>query len=1064
MSTATNNATIAYTGPRRPLMFWRFAWKEFRMIRGLWVAVAILGFAVECAEKVLLPPSSNIALTLFDTALASAVLYAAGAAATSFSVEHEDETYDLLLRLSASWWPVFASKVAVAAVSAALLAAALSITGWPLNGSATLGAADASTALGMLGLGILEAVAWGTLFSLLIRRPLLAAIVTLVVGLAVVNMAVNFMSTTVEASATPQAYADAVPLRLAIVVAVFAASLVAARGWLTVGSRPAAGRFRMFARRAACRTQTIEATQRTGAVASIGSRRRMVARLLWQTWRESWILLLFPLIAGALLMIGISAAAGVSIRTSDVTAYVVGSTLFFVPALYGAMAFYSDQRRGNYRFLAEHAARPRYVWFARQTIWLGSLAAVWLLVGSVLTMMIARRIGHENQEFRNAYFIWDTYAIGNSRRVLFDLTEGVRSATRGAGLAACGALVAYSVGQFCSMALRSEILAAFIALLLSTVVVAWTATLAVWQLPGWLFLLPLFVGLMAATWLRAPDWIAGHNSLRRWWKPALAVVAPIVLMGVVLPTVRLDQIPTNLIDLRMPYPVGHETNEFAMSVELDRLKKLDTPAARETADMYIKAVDQYEGPPKIDFLTPWEKPEFYEAAPGHSAFGIDESKIPKDQLDAFRAAKKKVLELIRKKHAAYAALVLKASKRPTCYFDFASQLTGLRPAELNTHNELVRVCPVYGKLVSLLDDVLLESIHSNALSFEWTDSFDRYLAALRMSAQLRNGQPSIIFCDQVETEQKVLEWLAGWAAGNNRTKADLLGAIEKLRDVFRDSPKPQISLLADYVQVRNVLIGKDVPWILNPASLNLDHIPPSNYLAFMANDLPWERQRALMALDRITLRNIQNVTELVELLANKRPGESGSSSLHRWLRPRYGGLPPLWEIQEPAATTSYLASLEYKARVSVSELCRAYCDNETCRRATLIRLALAAYRLDHKKYPPRLDDLAPQYLDRLPLDPYSQQPFVYEPAGLPYSVPYSGVRRMYAVVEPNTPVFWSVGPGNARLKLAHSTRFEAADANQPEGQARETDELVYRLTNDEPGWWDDRKFVFPLPK
>ena len=32
---------------------------------------------------------------------------------------------------------------------------------------------------------------------------------------------------------------------------------------------------------------------------------------------------------------------------------------------------------------------------------------------------------------------------------------------------------------------------------------AWVAVLFVWQLAGWTFLLPLFAGLMLATWLRA---------------------------------------------------------------------------------------------------------------------------------------------------------------------------------------------------------------------------------------------------------------------------------------------------------------------------------------------------------------------------------------------------------------------------------------------------------------------------------------------------------------------------------------------------------------------------------
>jgi hypothetical protein len=46
----------------------------------------------------------------------------------------------------------------------------------------------------------------------------------------------------------------------------------------------------------------------------------------------------------------------------------------------------------------------------------------------------------------------------------------------------------------------------------------------------------------------------------------------------------------------------------------------------------------------------------------------------------------------------------------------------------------------------------------------------------------------------------------------------------------------------------------------------------------------------------------------------------------------------------------------------------------------IIDLALRAYKADHGKLPARLDDLAPQYLDRIPSDRFSGRALVYRPA------------------------------------------------------------------------------------
>jgi hypothetical protein len=64
---------------------------------------------------------------------------------------------------------------------------------------------------------------------------------------------------------------------------------------------------------------------------------------------------------------------------------------------------------------------------------------------------------------------------------------------------------------------------------------------------------------------------------------------------------------------------------------------------------------------------------------------------------------------------------------------------------------------------------------------------------------------------------------------------------------------------------------------------------------------------------------------------------------------------------------------------------------QTAARLTQLFLALRCYQLEHGKLPGKLDELAPEYLKTIPLDPFTGKPFGYEPGG-------------------QKPRIWSVGP------------------------------------------------------
>ena len=1036
MSTAMLSTANSASKPPAGAVVRRFVWKEFRTLRGLWIGVAVLGALILWAIDLLSPPSSNHAAVLLATALATAVLYAVGAAAMTFSLEHEESTYDFLLGLPLTWGPLYLGKVSVVTASAVALAACLSVIGWTFSGFELPGGqVNVWVVVALFGIAILEGIAWGTLFSLLIKRPIVAAILTLVMASTAVNLAVLLSSSRPGANLKLISYAEAAPLRLAIVAIAMLCSVFVARRWLIVGT--AAGQTsRVSIWHRFMRAKAVVRFRSTEVESLRAPRRAMLARLLWQTWRDSWKLLLLPIAIATVLGIGIVAGIVLAGPRGDVRAAVLASTALFVPALYGALAFSNDQRRRSYRFLAEHAARPRYVWLARHIVWLDTLLVVSLLIWLTITLAAAIGLRAITQQWLDNYVTWGVLEVTN-----FDLSRGTTYAVAAATLAGYGILAAYGLGQFCSMLLRSEILAAFLALVLSVVMSAWLAVLFAWQLSGWLFVLPIAAALLWATWLRAPDWIAERNSWLAWLKAALPVVATLAFVGIMLPSVRLAQVAR-------PAPA----QRWAPHIDVDSLVEThlagDTSKARETAAMYLRAVELLNSWEDQDPFAPWQKPEYLKNSGADATGEIDEAKIPPDQRDTFLQAKEQRAELIAESQAAAVKLAMEASVQPTCRFDFDVATFAVSPTWGGRQWSLASY-PVYTQLNKLLAALVLEAP---------AVPFDRLLAALRMSAHLSSGQPAVIYMDQLVQQEAILEQVALWAAHDGRTSEELAGAIDLLTTHVRSLPWLTERLIPDHLLVGDVVRGKTQPLVLakSPES-------PLVHLAYLANQLPWERVRGLLALERITQENVLEADQLASSVSNVEPRDLGSYYGRHWFRPRYAhDWPEAWLNEQPAAATSYLARLEYQIRAPVHEIFRAYCDNQVYWRAALVRIALARYRLDHGHYPDLLTELVPGYLQWLPMDPYSGQHFAYRPDGLELPLQGSSGGSNFERIEADTPLFWSVGAGHARLMQWNRTYD--IDATDPQGEPREMIETVYRLSSDEPLWSGEPAFAFPLPK
>jgi hypothetical protein len=1031
----------------------RFAWKEFRTLRGFWIAVVVIGTLVQCVLMLLAAPGADVPMITLGAALGSAVFYAVGAAAIMFAVEHEDETYGFLSGLPTTWLPIFLAKLGAAISSSIAMAVVLALTGWCVAGGRWPSSSNCNLQLGLYGIAIFEAIAWGTLFSLMFRRPLVAVLWTLAVGSVAMHLAVNASSTSVTASADLHAYSQAIPMRLSIVAAVMFVAMAVARGWLSSGRSAAeaasitstlkarlhhaVGQFRTH-RSSVARQAHVAPVRKT-------SHRAALARLMWQAWRSSWKMLLLPFLVAIFLYAGIVGIGGFIVGP-EFAGLVTGAFAFLLPTLYGAMAFGNDQRRASYRFLAEHSAPPRYVWLSRHIVWLGSLLA--LTIALFVAATIATLVGLEvmtGQNIRSDYWLRRESRLSMARQFQYSL-DFVLS---GSLLGWLGAISAYAIGQLCSMLLRSEILAAFIGTIFSAVLSAWIAVVWLWDLNAWLCLLPLFVGLMLATWLRAPDWIVGRNSWQGWWKPTLAVALPVALLALALPEMRRLEL-TRRASPEMPFRLN--SNHYANG---------DSPEAKETATMYQRAAAIPVYAPDQQFSERWHQREFW--GDGENSDQIDQTKMSPIQWDDYLRESKEQQALQQQHLKRAAALIIEASQRPSCRFDYDWSEASV-PTDYDRY---------YGSNRET-NDLVQSAAHSNyyqvltlPIRFPFWDlppaeAVEFQLAALRLLDHLRQGQPTGVVYRNLDVEREFLASVVNWAATPAVPTAEVRKLLSQMQEYFQASPIDLVApFTADDRIVRDVLLGKTPPQIL--ATKNPSY---AKYLAFLANELPGERERALVALNQITLQNQHEAAELAQYM--HRVGEYWYSNLQRWLANRNSPAEDAlaWNSQLGKAATSYLTRLEYEARVPVRLWLQNVLEAETCRRAAVLRVALILYHRDHGKYPALLSDLVPDYLQQLPKDPFTgnMQPFSYSSTGVELPLTRYGTWGS-PQIPPRTPFIWSAGPSDVRL-VRREHQLWATDESDPSKEPIEQKTSYYALEGnmDERGRYYERSLVFPLPQ
>lgn len=523
-------------------------WKEYRQQRGLVLtfvlccafccfgAYALLQFSrrfYDIVPFIEIPPFWTI-VTIFTAT------YVACAAATVFSREHDEGTYDYLRRLPLSGRTVLLGKGAWLLLSSAVVGLLLALIAWISHALFKIHIPTLSLSFGellrqptVLGIGLmpLEALCWGLLYSALFRRQITAVLATILlvpfVQIFVLYVVICLFSlyadgVMIAGGSIEQMYEIYVALtwcvfRLLTALIAGGSGVLLASGWMrreepeqAIEAVYSMSRTKMPTPRYDTSGKPVDTAFSDFRLTPAGP----FVSLLWQAVRQSQTMLLL----GLLIVVGWAVWLTVSLNLpleryhysstrESLTAFF--TVLSFVGiCLFSGSVFWQDHRDGAVRMLIHRGIEPGKLWWSR----ILPFAGVYLLpLGCLLPVFLVKGVR------------WDEFA-----QVM------------------CYYLVFLCTGSFVSIVCRSVITAIFVNIL---------AALSVMSLSGYLhrqfgrdladyfhiisypkisplITMPiLMIACLVASRVYAEDWLRERSILRSLIRPALVLLAALLLIA-----------------------------------------------------------------------------------------------------------------------------------------------------------------------------------------------------------------------------------------------------------------------------------------------------------------------------------------------------------------------------------------------------------------------------------------------------------------------------------------------------------------------------------------------------
>jgi hypothetical protein len=496
-------------------ILWREAAEQYAFCIGIFALLITLQASLATMETFDMIRSVDVAFG-FGMALFMTAIYTAASGALLLTAETDAGTFSFQRTRPIGWITYLWGKLSWVVLSSLLFG----LVAW-LETAVWLGvfpsARDASFAFGVSGVGILEGLTWGLMASVLIRQPLRAVVAGIALASlgAWVTVAIHHTATGGGTVAVTTAYYEAAAVRLIVAAVVLAIAVPLVRIWYRTGQPlrlPASPRVTQDA------ADTVAIAGQWDAC--VRPCRGRWIRLVWHAWRE--IRTLAVVYWGLCLAVGGAAGLRVLSRVAssprepaDVYLGGIATTTFAVVAFSSLLAGYTFGADQKARFLqlARDGVSPWEVWLSRLAV----MAAVLLPPAIVV--------------YVSYWAVLSAYDHLAMFRPLATL------------LVVLGFVSVLTIGQACSMYVRSRIVGVLAAPVMTGCFAFWVGTGVIFLGLGWkLGATPLLLALLIGSRLLASARLRQDDSWRAMRVPALLVVVAVVFTYQALAHHRVSEI------------------------------------------------------------------------------------------------------------------------------------------------------------------------------------------------------------------------------------------------------------------------------------------------------------------------------------------------------------------------------------------------------------------------------------------------------------------------------------------------------------------------------------------
>lgn len=516
---------------RASLAFQRLLWKEYRVLRQLWVMCGLGGtflMLVILAVGEASPHMAGYSAAFWAFTVWVPPVYLLAALSTMFAGEREEGTLVWLTALSPRLSGVFVSRVLFVLVSGIALQAWYALSALLLSqfDRASYGpVVEPEETLRMMSFLLVESLAYGLLWSLQTRRPLnaiLYAAITLILvnsGAAIIVDWCGGRYSIIPNDGLNYAFSFWGWARCLMLVAVMTANWRLAEGWLHGHPWDWEWVAQWWSQR------RVKAAIGTAAHLTTFPReasepwRRAWQRLRWLEWQSiksyAWLTLLF---CGA-------SWASILVKVDNHRPTFVFSMLFCWLALIvaGAMAWHGEQAQQRFRGLVRLGITPLGLWTNKLLCWMLA-AAVGLCAIAATTAVLW--VGLARMSSKNGY----AELLNASWRQMGDLQgNGALPYFVLAGLTmfVCAFVSAHLV--------RRTVIAIGLSLVGTGCALAWMTICGQYAFPVTLFFLPVPLWLLWISVSTLPGWWIERPwpqvSLRRGLEAGLQAIAPVLILA-----------------------------------------------------------------------------------------------------------------------------------------------------------------------------------------------------------------------------------------------------------------------------------------------------------------------------------------------------------------------------------------------------------------------------------------------------------------------------------------------------------------------------------------------------